>query len=70
MRKLCPHEDIDTLADALAVAFGHLINTGALEVSDEAYAMIAERSAQYDEDEYASLIETATRVMARARVAH
>ena len=70
MRKLCPHEDIDTLADALAVAFGHLINTGVMSVSDEAYAMIAERSAQYDEDEYASLIETATRVMARARVAH
>lgn len=70
MRKLCPHEDIDTLADALAVACGHLVNAGNLELDDETLEMLIGRAEQYDEDDYAGLFEAALSIMARAGITH
>jgi hypothetical protein len=49
---------------------GHLINDGVVEVGDDAFAMLSQRAMQYDEDEYAGLIETAIQIIARASVAH
>ena len=70
MKALSPHEDLDTVCDALAVALGHLIQTGALEVNEDALEAIVMRAEQYDEDEFAALIETAMRIMGRASLKH
>jgi hypothetical protein len=70
MRPLAPHEDLDTVADAFAIVIGHLLNEGVVEVGDDAFEMLSNRAMQYDEDEYAGLIETAIQIIARASTAH
>jgi hypothetical protein len=70
MRKLCPHEDLDTLADALCCAMGHLINTGVLDVPKEVCALIAIRTDAYNEEDLDGLFKAATQIIARSSRTH
>lgn len=69
-RRLCPHEDLDTLADALCCAMGHLVSTGVLEVPSEVAALIAIRTDAYDEEGIDGLFKVATQIIARSSRTH